>query len=110
MAASGSDAVALSCSSRPTSRGVNKMPSKVESEALQMEIGILARASAVCAIADCTVAGTVHKKNAGVQLGCDQGLQQRAQNPAQQGEGGKGNGRHHQVQPSMAYAGQDGGV
>ena len=37
------------------------MPNNVEADALQMAAGILPRAMAVKAMADCTVAGSTHK-------------------------------------------------
>lgn len=50
MAASGSADEALTCN-MPTSSRVNRMPSKVEPDALQMAAGMLPRASAVSAMA-----------------------------------------------------------
>ena len=45
-------------SSSPTSSGVITMPSRVDADALQMAAGMLPRAMAVNAMADCTVAGS----------------------------------------------------
>src|SRR5450830_1545874 len=78
MAASGSPPAAWRCSSRPTSSGVMKMPIKVEAEALQMAAGMLPRATAVKAMADCTVAGKAHRNStpryrSGVTSGCNSG-------------------------------------
>ena len=62
--ASGCAEPAVCCASgnsRPTSTGVITMPNNVEADALQMAAGILPRAMAVKAMADCTVAGSTHK-------------------------------------------------
>ena len=48
-------------SKMPARNGVKNIPISVEPEALQTAAGTLPRASAVKAMADCTVAGRVHK-------------------------------------------------
>ena len=54
---------ALLCSSMLTRMGVITMPISVEADALHTAAGMLPRAMAVKAMADCTVAGSVHRKS-----------------------------------------------
>ena len=49
--------------SSPTSTGVKKTPISVDADALQMAAGTLPRAIDTSAIADCTVAGNMHRNS-----------------------------------------------